>query len=97
METGQKLRPIDFDRPASSLLVREINWMETEGAMLVAKDWTISLLVREINWMETCFKFVWGKLARKFLNSLLVREINWMETRVSNANIRNIIHGLPTR
>ena len=39
--------------PINSLLVREINWMETLSPLVIAKTNLISLLVREINWMET--------------------------------------------
>jgi hypothetical protein len=43
---------------ASSLLVREINWLETSGSCqpLDVSKASFSLLVREINWLETGIK-----------------------------------------
>ena len=69
----------------SSLLAREINWMETILLRFCLQTFELfSLLAREINWMETC----WQVTRRVVIcPSLLAREINWMETtRSINVN-----------
>jgi hypothetical protein len=46
-------RWLKFRSLLSSLLVREINWMETVNLVVPGFVFVGSLLVREINWMET--------------------------------------------
>ncbi len=81
-----------------SLLVREINWMETGQARKLRGEYIYphSLLVREINWMETT-KSKLIVVMSVVLNSLLVREINWMETSLGVPSKPISLHTLPTR
>ncbi len=77
-----------------SLLVREINWMETKKIKPTKTNIQTSLLVREINWMETNNELIWSLDKDEF--SLLVREINWMET-TSGVPAKVKVKTLPTR
>ncbi len=76
-----------FLSPKGSLLVREINWLETSSCWQRFAIVPDSLLVREINWLETEYKNASEILSMGMAPYSLGKLIDWKRDRkVRNQN-----------